>query len=115
MSAGMVSTVTPRIVINECVQRQVSREKLMAEIGISYDCIREGSSLPPLEKMYTLWESALSLTKDDMLGLHVAEEIPFGSFRLLDLNATRNIDLRCTVWRKGNRPSRITRVRTDAA
>jgi AraC-like DNA-binding protein len=84
MSTKMVRSITPRIVINECVQRRVSREKLMEEVGISRDSISEASSAVPVEKMYLLWERAVSLTGDNMLGLHVAEKIPFGAFRLLD-------------------------------
>jgi AraC-like DNA-binding protein len=38
----------------------------------------------PVAKMFSLWESALQLTKDPMVGIHCAESVPFGAYGLLD-------------------------------
>ncbi len=84
MAAGMVSAVTPRLLIGECVRLGISQEKLLSEIGVSHECIHSASGRVPLEKMYVLWNSATRLSGDQMFALHAAERLPFGVYRVLD-------------------------------
>jgi AraC-like DNA-binding protein len=84
MSAGMVTAITPRLVAEECMRRGASRTELLDRAGITADCLRHPLGRIPVEKMFSLWESALQLTEDPMIGMHCAESVPFGTYGLLD-------------------------------
>ncbi len=80
----MVTAVTPRILIEECVRLGVSQEKLLYEIGLSREYIHNASGRVPVEKMYVLWNSVIRLSGDPMFAMHAAEKIPFGTYRAMD-------------------------------
>jgi AraC-like DNA-binding protein len=80
----MVTAVTPRILVEQCVRLGINREKLLNEIGVSRECIHNASDRIPVEKMYILWNSATRLSGDQMFAVHAAENVPFGTYRALD-------------------------------
>lgn len=82
--SGMVTTITPQILVGECVRYGLSKKKLLDEVGISQDCLDHPAGSIPLDLACALWEAALRLTRKEMLGLHAAERVPFGKYRLLD-------------------------------
>ena len=84
MSAGMVTTITPRIIIEECGRLGINQKELLDGAGLSYESIQDESGRIPVEKMYVLWNDALRSTKDPMFALHTAEKVPFGAYRVLD-------------------------------
>jgi AraC-like DNA-binding protein len=84
MSAEIVTTVTPRILIEECARLGINQDKLLNETGISRDCLYNASGHIPVEKMYILWNSAIELSGDRMFAVHAAERVPFGAYRVLD-------------------------------
>ncbi len=84
MGAGLISVVTPRIVIEQCTRRGIHQEELLDAIGVSSRDIQTPSGRIPIEKMYLLWEHAVRRTQDCMLASHTAETVPFGTYRLLD-------------------------------
>jgi AraC-like DNA-binding protein len=84
MSTGMVSAITPRILVEECGRLGIKQPELLDEVGLSHDCLQNVSSRIPVEKMCILWDSILRVTSDPMFALHVAEKIPFGAYRVLD-------------------------------
>lgn len=84
MGSQLVTAITPRIIVTECARHGVSQEKLLLEAGVATDSIPSASGQIPLDKMHTLWESAILLTRDDMFALHAAEGVPFGAYRVLD-------------------------------
>ncbi|HEY6351601.1 MAG TPA: AraC family transcriptional regulator [Candidatus Angelobacter sp.] len=82
MGAGMVTAITARILIDECAGRGLDCQKLRA--GISSAQIDDVLGFVPVETMYTLWDRALQISGDQMLGARTAEKVPFGAYRLLD-------------------------------
>lgn len=84
MSSGTVTTITPRIIIEECVRLGIKKDKLLAKVGLTEHCIDNPSGRIPVEKVYVLWESVMSLPMDQMFGVHLAERVPFGAYRVLD-------------------------------
>jgi AraC-like DNA-binding protein len=84
MSTGMVTAITPRILVEECGRLGIKQQELLNEAGLSHDCIQNVSSSIPIGKMCILWESILRLTRDPMFALHAAEKVPFGAYRVLD-------------------------------
>ena len=84
MRPGSVTAISPQILIQECSRQGVSKETLLNEAGIPHEAIHSPSGQIRFETMCALWESALRLSRDPMLALHVAEKTPFGAYRLLD-------------------------------
>jgi AraC-like DNA-binding protein len=84
MGDGMITSVTPRILIEECGRLGIDQKKLLNEIGLSSDSIQNVSGRIPVEKVYRLWNSATRLSGDTMFAVHAAERIPFGAYRVLD-------------------------------
>jgi len=84
MSSGMVTTITPRLIIEECVRLGIKKDKLLARIGLTDTHIENPSVHIPMEKVCELWESVMSLPIDQMIGLHLPEKVPFGAYRTLD-------------------------------
>ncbi|HEY2390609.1 MAG TPA: AraC family transcriptional regulator [Candidatus Angelobacter sp.] len=82
--SGMVTTITPQILVGECVRHGISKKKLLDEAGISQDCLDHPAGSISLDLACVLWDTALRLTRKEMLGLHAAERVPFGKYRLLD-------------------------------
>lgn len=84
MGSQLVTAITSGIIAGECGRYGISQEKLLLDAGVSIDSISSPSGQTPLDKMHSLWESAVRLTGDDMFALHAAERVPFGAYRLLD-------------------------------
>lgn len=84
MSSGTVTTITPRIIIAECARLGIKKEKLLAKVGLTDDSIENPSCRIPVEKIFALWDSVMSLPIDQMFGVHLAEKVPFGAYRVLD-------------------------------
>jgi len=57
---------------------------MLSRIEVSLDCLQDVSGQVPIEKMYALWEMAIRLTGDRLFAVRVAEQVPFGTYRLLD-------------------------------
>jgi AraC-like DNA-binding protein len=88
--SGMVTTITPQILAGECVRYGLSKKKLLDEVGASQDCLDHPAGSIPLDLMCVLWDAALRLTRKETLGLHAAERVPFGRYRLLDYMLAAN-------------------------
>jgi AraC-like DNA-binding protein len=81
---GMITSISPQILIEESVRRGACRQELLRKIGVSPGGSPFPSGFVSLDSMCVLWEAALRLTGDEMLALHTAEKLPFGIYRLLD-------------------------------
>ncbi len=57
---------------------------LLAAAGLQRGGLKDSEQRLSSEVVHALWESALTLTKDPLLGLHAAENLPFGEFGLPD-------------------------------
>jgi AraC-like DNA-binding protein len=80
----MSTAITPRILVEECSRLGIDRKRLLTEAGMSPDFLSSTRTSVPLESMFRLWESILRLSPDNMLGMHSAERLPFGAYRVLD-------------------------------
>lgn len=81
---GMVTTITPQLLVGECMRHGLSKAKLLAEVGMPQGYLDHPSGRIPLDLMCVLWDTALRTTRQEMLGLQMAENVPFGIYRLLD-------------------------------
>ncbi|MGB9119654.1 MAG: AraC family transcriptional regulator [Candidatus Angelobacter sp.] len=84
MSSGTVTTITPRIIIEECVRLGIKKDKLLAMVGLTDHCIDNPFDHIPVEKVCALWERVMGLPIDPMFGVHLAEKVPFGAYHVLD-------------------------------
>lgn len=80
----MVTAITPRLLISQSARCGADPEKVIQEAGLSRSSLQRTSDHIPVEKMHLLWDSVLKRTHDQMFGLHAAERVPFGEYRLLD-------------------------------
>lgn len=80
----MITTITPRLLIEECARQGLQSGKLLQEVGIARSDIGHSSRYISIDKMYRLWSKVTECTGDPMLGLHVAEKVPFGAYSLVD-------------------------------
>src|SRR5215472_4013001 len=84
MSTCLVTAITPRILVEECVHLGINRNELLASAGLRWESIDNPSGYISVEKMYVLWDSILRSTGDEMFALRAAERVPFGAYRVLD-------------------------------
>jgi AraC-like DNA-binding protein len=84
MASGTVTTITPRIIVEECVRLGMRKDKLLARLGLANDFIDNPSARISIEKVYALWEHVMGFSPDEMFAVHLAEKVPFGAYRVLD-------------------------------
>jgi AraC-like DNA-binding protein len=80
----MSTAITPRLLVEECGRLGIDRKRLLTEAGMSPDFLSPTRTAVPLESVFRLWEGILRLSPDQMLGMHSAERLPFGAYRVLD-------------------------------
>lgn len=84
MSTGLITAITPRILVEECGRLGINQNELLNDARLSFESIQNPSGYIEIEKMYLLWSSILRSTGDQMFALHAAEKTPFGAYRVLD-------------------------------
>src|SRR5215472_19254381 len=84
MNSGTITTITPRIIIEECVRLGIKEEHLLIEAALSHDCLDNTSRRIPVKSMYLLWEAVMRCQRDRMCGVHAAVKVPFGAYGVLD-------------------------------
>lgn len=84
MNNGLVTAITPRILVEDCRRLGINQKELLNDAGILRESIQNPSGYISVEKMYLLWNSILRFTGDQMFALHAAERVPFGAYRVLD-------------------------------
>lgn len=85
MRLATTTSVTPRILIGECVRLGIDRRTLLTQAGISsFQPISRMARDFPLEHMLALWEAILRLVPDQMFAVHTAKTLRFGAYGVLD-------------------------------
>lgn len=79
-----VANVTPRGVVDFCLSRGVSRDGLLTAAGIPPALVTVPGSRVTAEQAFALWGAAGRATGDPQLAEHVANFLPFGSYRIAD-------------------------------
>jgi AraC-like DNA-binding protein len=79
-----VANVTPRGVIDFCSSRGVSSDGLLEAAGIPPALVTVPGSRVSAEQAFSLWDAAEKATGDPQLPEHVANFLPFGSYRIAD-------------------------------
>lgn len=83
MSSGTATTITARIITEECLLRGISERKLFKNTGLSAALIHSQRTVT-VDDMYALWDRALMLTGNPSLAIDIAAAVPFGAYRLMD-------------------------------
>ena len=84
MSAGSVTVITPRLIVEECCRRGIEQKKLLSDTGLPERCLHAATGSIPVEQMYELWEKAIVLSADEMFAVHAAAGVPLGAYGVLD-------------------------------
>ena len=84
MSTRMVVTTTPRILVHECKRIGISQTVLFDGTGLSAASIQNTQGYIPAEQLYALWDNIIRLSGNERFGLHAAERVPFGAYRVHD-------------------------------
>jgi len=84
MNTMMVATITPRILVQECKRIGINETALFNGTGLSPASIQNARGYIPAERVYALWDNIIQLSGHERFGLHAAEKIPFGAYRVHD-------------------------------
>jgi hypothetical protein len=84
MSIRAVTSATPLMLVEECKRIGISQPELLRGTDLSPASLQFGSGRVPVEQVYALWDNIIRLTHDEMFGLHAAENVPFGVYRVQD-------------------------------
>jgi len=57
MINAMVSNATPKAILNLCADRGIDVPKLISDVGIDQEQIKNASARIPMERMFALWFS----------------------------------------------------------
>ncbi|HZI58845.1 MAG TPA: AraC family transcriptional regulator ligand-binding domain-containing protein, partial [Verrucomicrobiae bacterium] len=60
------------------------KDKLLSKTGLSPASLDNPSNRIPIASVYELWENVMRLSQDRMIGVSLAEKVPFGSYSILD-------------------------------
>jgi AraC-like DNA-binding protein len=99
MGNGLITVSTPRVLLEACGRLGIDQEEVLNGAGWSKENLQNPSGYVAFDKMYPLWESLLRLTGDQMFGLHAAERVPFGTYRVLDYLLAVSCSLKDALWR----------------
>jgi AraC-like DNA-binding protein len=78
-----VSTIMVRVVVDAVERSGISRDELLGPLNIDAARLAEADGRFDLEEFSRVQERAMDLTRDDALGLHIAERTPDSSFDLI--------------------------------
>lgn len=84
MSFATVPNITPRAILNICLNRGVDITSLLSDVGMDHRLIEDPNARIPIEQVVTLWSEAQKRTGDEMIALHTAEHLPFGAYKVID-------------------------------
>jgi AraC-like DNA-binding protein len=84
MGNGFITISTPRVLLEVCAQFGIHQKEILSGAGWLDENLQTPSLYIAFDKMYPLWKSILRSTGDPMFGLHAAERVPFGTYRVLD-------------------------------
>jgi AraC-like DNA-binding protein len=83
-NAGSVSVVAARAAIDGLAARRVDAEPALSAARLSREALASIENRLPYESVMRLWEAAAVAADDPAFGVHVAEELPLGSYDVLD-------------------------------
>jgi AraC-like DNA-binding protein len=84
MGAGAITNVSSRAIVDFCVARGVSSERLLDAAKIPQRQIAEPGARISAEQVFTLWGEAQKATHDALIAEHVAGRMPFGAYAIGD-------------------------------
>jgi len=87
-----VSITLVRVVLRALRPEQANA--LLAELGVSPVQLADDSTRLPRELSTSAWRRAPEISGDESFGLHLAEQLPFGTFGVLELVARSSRTLR---------------------
>jgi AraC-like DNA-binding protein len=79
-----VSVVAARAAIDGLAARRVDAEPALRAARLSREALSSIENRLPYESVMRLWEAAAVAADDPAFGVHVAEELPLGSYDVLD-------------------------------
>lgn len=82
-----VLAVASRALITACERLGLDGDALLAEVGLSREQLADPELRVPAALADALWQLAAARIDDPDLALHVAEQLPFGAYRVVDFVA----------------------------
>jgi AraC-like DNA-binding protein len=62
----------------------INQATLLDGTGLSPASIQNASGQIPAEQLYALWDNTIRLSGNELFGLHAAEKVPLGAYRIPD-------------------------------
>jgi AraC-like DNA-binding protein len=88
-----VHNTSTRTLIEFCSRRGIEAARLLRDSNLAPGVLESAQARLPLNEMLAVWTAARTETGDDMLGIHVAAIVPFGSYGVLDYLALASADI----------------------
>ena len=84
MNTTTVANASTRALLRFCERRAVDVGRLISAAGIDRRLVADHDARLGSEQMFAVWGAAQKAVRDEIIGLRVAELVPFGAYRALD-------------------------------
>lgn len=79
-----VANASTRALLQFCRRRAIDANRLLASAGVDSRLVADPSARLGSEQMFAVWGAAQKEVRDEVIGLRVAELVPFGAYKGLD-------------------------------
>ena len=93
MNSTTVANASTRALLQFCERRAVDASRLLASAGVDRRLVADPSARLGSEQMFAVWGEAQKEVRDEVIGLRVAELVPFGAYKALDYLLTASPSL----------------------
>ena len=84
MNSTTVANASTRALLRYCESRAIDVGRLISGAGLDRRLISDPDARLGSEQMFAVWGEAQKKVRDEIIGLRVAELVPFGAYRALD-------------------------------
>lgn len=84
MNTTTVANASTRALLQFCERRAIDVERLISGAGLDRRLISDPDARLGSEQMFAVWGEAQKEVRDEIIGLRVAELVPFGAYKALD-------------------------------
>ena len=88
-----VANASTRALLQFCERRAVDAGRLLASAGVDRRLVADPCARLGSEQMFAVWGAAQKEVRDEVIGLRVAELVPFGAYKALDYLLTASPSL----------------------
>ncbi len=84
MKEQTVSNTTPRAVVYACADLGIDTTRLFSKINLSESYIMQPDGRTSFKDVVRLWQESYKQTRERMIGVKAASQLPFGAFKVID-------------------------------